>query len=602
MEHLAKQAKQPDTRTRNHHLPSHSVSRRAKLRPVLAALAMLLLLLLVVPTATQPASAQTVVATVPVGLAPYGVAVNPTTSRIYVANNGNSTVSVIDGATNTVMATVAGVPSPSVAVNPATNRIYVSNLSGTNVSVIDGATNTVVATVPVGLFPWYVAVNPATNRIYVINLLGPNVQVIDGATNTVVATAPVGINPYGIAVNPTTNRIYVANRGSNDVSVIDGATNTVVATVAVGLEPCGVAVNTSTNRIYVSNLSGNNVSVIDGATNTVTATVPVGTQPYGVAVNTSTNRIYVANSGSTNVSVIDGPTNTVVATVPVGTFPYGVAVNPSTSRIYVTNYASNTVSVIIDSPPAAVTDLTVTEVKANSVTLSWTAPGGDGNFGTASQYDIRYSTSPITEANWASATQCAGEPAPQPAGATQTFTVSDLVPGTYYFALKTADETPNWSGLSNVVTATIFTSQTGSRASPTPPRQPNPANMGTFGLNIGPQAAAPNQPVTIATNVVNTGDEGGNLNVALKINGQVEESRMVSVGPQGTQPVKFTVTKSEPGTYAVDVGGQKGSFTILGSRGTAGKPVNGGLIALIIIGVLVVATVVLLLVSRRPAQ
>ena len=560
MEHLAKQAKQPDTRTRNHHLPSHSVSRRAKLRPVLAALAMLLLLLLVVPTATQPASAQTVVATVPVGLAPYGVAVNPTTSRIYVANNGNSTVSVIDGATNTVMATVAGVPSPSVAVNPATNRIYV------------------------------------------INLLGPNVQVIDGATNTVVATAPVGINPYGIAVNPTTNRIYVANRGSNDVSVIDGATNTVVATVAVGLEPCGVAVNTSTNRIYVSNLSGNNVSVIDGATNTVTATVPVGTQPYGVAVNTSTNRIYVANSGSTNVSVIDGPTNTVVATVPVGTFPYGVAVNPTTSRIYVTNYASNTVSVIIDSPPAAVTDLTVTEVKANSVTLSWTAPGGDGNFGTASQYDIRYSTSPITEANWASATQCAGEPAPQPAGATQTFTVSDLVPGTYYFALKTADETPNWSGLSNVVTATIFTSQTGSRASPTPPRQPNPANMGTFGLNIGPQAAAPNQPVTIATNVVNTGDEGGNLNVALKINGQVEESRMVSVGPQGTQPVKFTVTKSEPGTYAVDVGGQKGSFTILGSRGTAGKPVNGGLIALIIIGVLVVATVVLLLVSRRPAQ
>jgi len=106
-------------------------------------------------------------------------------------------------------------------------------------------------------------------------------------------------------------------------------------------------------------------------------------------------------------------------------------------------------------PPANVTNLAVSETTANSINLTWTAPGDDENTGTASQYDIRYSTSLITEANWASATQCIDEPAPQPAGNLESFTVTGLSSDTaYYFALKTRDEVPNWSGLSNVVNAT----------------------------------------------------------------------------------------------------------------------------------------------------
>ena len=40
-----------------------------------------------------------------------------------------------------------------MAVNPGTNRIYVTNGGGNNISVIDGASNTVVATVAVGSQP-----------------------------------------------------------------------------------------------------------------------------------------------------------------------------------------------------------------------------------------------------------------------------------------------------------------------------------------------------------------------------------------------------------------------------------------------------------------
>jgi hypothetical protein len=141
------------------------------------------------------------------------------------------------------------------------------------------------------------------------------------------------------------------------------------------------------------------------------------------------------------------------------------------------------------------------------------------------------------------------------------------------------------------------------RASSTLPTRLKPSQMSLQYLSSTPQQTFANQPVTITTNVVNTGDEAGNLNVVLKINGQVEQTRMVSVGPQGTQPVKFTVTKAQPGTYTIDIGGQRGSFIITGSgSGTARAPTSSGLIAILVMAILALATiVVLMMVFRRPA-
>lgn len=89
---------------------------------------------------------------------------------------------------------------------------------------------------------------------------------------------------------------------------------------------------------------------------------------------------------------------------------------------------------------------------ADSVTMSWTAPGDDNNVGTASVYDMRYSTSPITLGNWNNARTVPGLPAPLASGTRQTVRVRNLsTDSTYYFAIRTRDDASNWSGLSNVV-------------------------------------------------------------------------------------------------------------------------------------------------------
>src|SRR3989339_2094934 len=104
--------------------------------------------------------------------------------------------------------------------------------------------------------------------------------------------------------------------------------------------------------------------------------------------------------------------------------------------------------------PAQVNTLATNNLQQTSITLTWTAVGDDGTTGTANSYDIRYRAgSVITSSNFASATPVTGVPSPQAAGGSETLTVSNLTANTtYYFAIKIADEVPNTSVLSNVVT------------------------------------------------------------------------------------------------------------------------------------------------------
>ncbi|HLF07380.1 MAG TPA: Ig-like domain-containing protein, partial [Thermoplasmata archaeon] len=102
--------------------------------------------------------------------------------------------------------------------------------------------------------------------------------------------------------------------------------------------------------------------------------------------------------------------------------------------------------------PSAATDLAIVTAATTNVTMSWTAAGDDATVGTAAKYDLRYSKSgPISDdLKFTSATRVLGLPSPAAAGTQEFFTVGNLAPATdYWFALKTADEVPNWSPLSN---------------------------------------------------------------------------------------------------------------------------------------------------------
>ena len=85
------------------------------------------------------------------------------------------------------------------------------------------------------------------------------------------------------------------------------------------------------------------------------------------------------------------------------------------------------------------------------ITLTWTAPGDDGNVGAAKTYHLKWSQSPIDDTNFDAATDVTGLAPPQLAGNTETVTVTGLPDeDLIYFALKTEDEAMNVSAISNV--------------------------------------------------------------------------------------------------------------------------------------------------------
>lgn len=136
-----------------------------------------------------------------------------------------------------------------VAVNPDGTKVYVgqNTTSVGTVSVVDTATNTVVgAPIPVGNSPSGVAVTQDGTKVYVASIspgsTGGNgiVSVIDTGTNTVTTTIPVvcGALYGGVAVTPDGTKVYVANYFANTVSEIATATNTVVGfPITVGNSP-----------------------------------------------------------------------------------------------------------------------------------------------------------------------------------------------------------------------------------------------------------------------------------------------------------------------------------------------------------------------------
>ena len=299
-----------------------------------------------------PAGAAYSPPTIPVGREPSALAVNPVTNTIYSANLGDThggSASVINGATNTVTATISPLYAVGygAAVNPVTNRAYFTTQNGT-LTVVDGATNTVTATVSASpAYSFGVAVDPVTNRVYVGTSEG--LAIIDGATNSVIATV-TGFTGGTVAVNPVTDTVYVTGSvsgGNPSIYVVSGATNTVRATIPLDRVPRSLTVDAASNTLYLSYAIpypwDSTLTVFSGTTNLPIATIAVGPHPVGgVTVDPTRNLVYAAATASNvdgmggRITVINGATQAIVRAMYSVSAPGAVAVNPTTNLLYVT--------------------------------------------------------------------------------------------------------------------------------------------------------------------------------------------------------------------------------------------------------------------------
>jgi len=271
-----------------------------------------------------------------------------TAGYAYIANYGSNTISVVNTANNTVVATIPVGTSPwGVSVSRDGTRVYVSNQGSNNVSVINTAGNAVVATIPVGTMPEGIVVSHDGTRVYVTTLTGSGITVINATNNTVInGTIGTGSNPQGITLSPDGSKLYVVNAGDNTVSVVNTNTNTIAASIPVGSAPSNAVVTPDSRFVYVTNRGASTISVINTTTNAVVATIPVGNNPTGIAVSPDGTKVYSSDSNSSSVSVINTATNTVASTITANYTPDGISVSADGSTLYVVSFGADQLLII----------------------------------------------------------------------------------------------------------------------------------------------------------------------------------------------------------------------------------------------------------------
>jgi len=89
-----------------------------------------------------------------------------------------------------------------------------------------------------------------------------------------------------------------------------------------------------------------------------------------------------------------------------------------------------------------------------------------------------------------------------------------------------------------------------------------PLEFSVGNLVLSPEVISPGERVTISVDVTNAGGSAGEHTVELMVDGKVVDSQTVSLAPEGSTTVSFTVSSDELGIHMVSVDGLSGTFEV----------------------------------------
>src|SRR5579863_9711644 len=217
-----------------------------------------------------------------------GVEVNPSIHKAYAVDEPNGTVVVMNSSSGTTRTVKVGANPIALTIDRAVNKIYVVNTGSGNISVIDGASDAVVATIPGEAHPYAIADNEATGTVYVTNTYSDAVTVIDVRTDSAHRLNVGGAD--GIAIDSRTNTIFLTTYEDPEIRIVDGATGA-VRKVKVGPHIWGIVFDDGSDSLYLAHTGTAEVVSLNEKTLAV-HTIPVGQIPCAVAVNPSTQKLY----------------------------------------------------------------------------------------------------------------------------------------------------------------------------------------------------------------------------------------------------------------------------------------------------------------------
>lgn len=182
--------------------------------------------------------------TITVGMEPAEVTFSSDGSKVYVANSGDNSVTVINPTTKAILTTIPVGANPVAAWIGYDGKMYVDNEEGQSVSVIDVSTNKVIQTIQLGFMPGSVAHNALKKELWVTDPENGKVHywtwhdamnewMHAGVFNT-------GAGAHAIGFSADGSSALVTNQMAANVSLINTTSHAKVKDIAVGKKPNGI--------------------------------------------------------------------------------------------------------------------------------------------------------------------------------------------------------------------------------------------------------------------------------------------------------------------------------------------------------------------------
>ena len=294
------------------------------------------------------------------------LSLSASTALIYVADSIGDDVYVIDPATNKVVQVIGGIEMPhGVNFSPDGSRVYISNESENVLDVVDRKTGNIIKKVPLTGHPNNIAVTKDGGRVLVCIHEGPGaLDIIDTTSLERVKSLPMKGILHNVYVTPDGKYAAAGSVEGKIVTFIDLQTEEPVWEINFdkGVRPLAFekGPDGSTHRMFVQLSAFNGFAVVDFDTHKEVARIKLPDEPggygtvetcsttpsHGIGVSPDGKTLWVNSELARSVFVYSLPELKLLGHAPTGDVPDWLTFTPDSKMVYISNCEDNSVSAI----------------------------------------------------------------------------------------------------------------------------------------------------------------------------------------------------------------------------------------------------------------
>lgn len=282
-----------------------------------------------------------VVATIPVGKRPRGIRVSPDGKILFVAVSGTP---------------ISAPPQLDAKGNPIFKKgkddddedDKKADKSADGIAVVDIAQKKVLRKIQVGSDPEQLALSADGTRLYISNEDVATASVVNIASGKVEHIIPVSREPEGVTTSPDGKFFYVTCETEGEIFAIDTAKYKVLTHFNVGGRPRSADFLPDGSRGFIPSESSGQLHMIDSVNHKLLKTIdlPKGSRPMCVKAAADGKKVYFSTGRAGTVEVLDPSKQEVTNAIKVGTRPWGIEISPDGKFLFAANGPSDDVSVV----------------------------------------------------------------------------------------------------------------------------------------------------------------------------------------------------------------------------------------------------------------